>query len=49
MELDWQAIGALAEIFGAVGVIASLIYLGAELRHSSRIAFRQGYMDTFGP
>ena len=49
MELNWEVIGALAEIFGAAGVIASLIYLGAELRHSSRIAFRQGYMDTFGP
>lgn len=29
--MNWDALGALAELFGAVGVIGSLIYLGAQL------------------
>ena len=32
--MDWDAIGAIAELLGAVGVIASLVYLGTQIRHS---------------
>jgi hypothetical protein len=32
--MNWDAIGAIAESLGAVGVIASLVYLGTQIRHS---------------
>jgi hypothetical protein len=32
--MNWDAIGAIAELLGAVGVIASLIYLAKQIRHS---------------
>jgi hypothetical protein len=34
--LDWNAIGAAAEVVSAVGVVASLIYLGLQIRDSNR-------------
>jgi len=33
---DWDAVGAIAELVGAVGVVASLIYLASQIRHNSR-------------
>jgi hypothetical protein len=35
MELNWDAIGAVAESLGALGVIASLIYLGIQLKSNA--------------
>ncbi len=32
--MNWEAIGAIAELLGAIGVIASLIYLATQIRHS---------------
>jgi hypothetical protein len=32
--VNWDAIGAIAELLGAIGVIASLIYLATQIRHS---------------
>ena len=32
--MNWDAIGAIAELLGAIGVIASLIYLATQIRHS---------------
>jgi len=32
--MNWDAIGAIAELLGAVGVIASLVYLAGQIRHS---------------
>lgn len=34
--MNWDAIGAIAEAVGAVGVIASLIYLALQVRASTR-------------
>ena len=34
--MNWDAIGAGAELLGALGVIASLVYLGSQVRSSSR-------------
>ncbi len=31
--MNWDAIGAIAETLGAVGVIASLVYLATQIRH----------------
>jgi hypothetical protein len=38
MEMNWEAIAAAAELLGALGVIASLLYLADQVRTSSRIA-----------
>ena len=32
--MNWDAIGAIAETLGAVGVIASLVYLATQIRYS---------------
>ncbi len=32
--MNWDAIGAIAELLGAIGVIASLVYLAAQIRKS---------------
>jgi hypothetical protein len=34
--LNWDAIGAIAEGIGAVGVIASLLYLAVQVRANTR-------------
>ena len=34
--MNWDAIGAVGEIVGALGVIASLVYLGFQIRLNSR-------------
>jgi len=36
--VSWEAIGAIAELLGAVGVIASLGYLASQIRSSNRLA-----------
>jgi hypothetical protein len=36
--LNWDAVGAIAEGLGAAGVIASLLYLGVQVRASTRAA-----------
>ena len=34
--MNWDAIGAVAELLGAIGVILSLLYLAAQIRQNSR-------------
>ncbi len=34
--MNWEAITAVGQVFGALGVIASLIYLAAQVRQSNR-------------
>ncbi|MGK0224673.1 MAG: hypothetical protein ACI9ON_003930 [Limisphaerales bacterium] len=34
--MDWGAIGAIAESLGAIGVIASLIYVGGQIKQNTR-------------
>ena len=33
--MNWTAIGAIAELLGAVGVIASLLYLARQMRNGA--------------
>ena len=33
--MNWEAIGAIGETVGALGVILSLVYLGLQIRHSA--------------
>ncbi len=52
--MNWDAIGAIAELLGAIGVIASLIYLATQIRHSrdqmgeNTRALRAGTYQQFG-
>ena len=34
--MNWDAIGAVGEILGALGVIVTLVYLSAQIRQSTR-------------
>ncbi len=45
MDLNWDAIGAIAEMFGAAGVIPSLIYLASQVRQSTRQSFAASYQS----
>jgi hypothetical protein len=49
--MNWDAIGAIAETLGAVGVIASLVYLATQIRHSrdqmSQNTRASGYQSFF--
>lgn len=46
--MNWDAVGALAELIGAVAVIATLIYLSIQIRQNTRaneIESSQGNLD----
>ena len=34
--MNWDAVGAIAEVLALIGVIASLVYVGAQIRESSK-------------
>ena len=34
--MNWEAIGAVAEIIGAAAVMISLVYLAVQIRHTVR-------------
>jgi hypothetical protein len=34
--MNWEAVGALAELVGAVGVVASLVFVGLQVRQNTR-------------
>lgn len=36
--MNWSALGAIAELLGAAGVIASLLYLATQMRQSLSLA-----------
>ena len=44
--MNWEAIGAIAEAIGAAGVIASLVYLGSQIRSNTRAAKVTAYQQT---
>ena len=35
--MNWEAVGAVAELIAALGVIVTLIYLGRQIRHNSSL------------
>jgi hypothetical protein len=46
--MSWDAVGALAEVFGAAAVVISLIYLATQIRQTGRVsaaAAFQGIID----
>ena len=36
--MDWSMVGAISELVGAVAVVASLVYVGRQVRHSTTMA-----------
>jgi len=44
--MNWDAIGAAAELVGAVGVVVSLLYLATQIRASSRMAAVQAKLEA---
>lgn len=44
--MNWEAIGAIAELVGALGVIASLLYLAGQVRASTRAAAVTAKLDS---
>lgn len=46
--MNWEAIGAIAELVGAVGVIASLLYLAGQVRASTRAAAVTSKLESTG-
>ena len=45
--MNWDAIGAIADLVGAAGVIASLLYLAVQVRHAARTAEDSAFRDIF--
>jgi hypothetical protein len=43
--VNWEAIGAIGQLVGAIAVVFSLIYLAREIRRNARLA-RQSSVDT---
>ena len=39
--MNWDAIGAIGELIGAIAVFATLIYLAVQIRQSNRLALAQ--------
>jgi hypothetical protein len=33
--MNWDAVGAIAEVVGAAGVLITLVYLAVQIRHNS--------------
>jgi hypothetical protein len=46
--MNWDAIGAIAELAGALGVVASLVYLGTQIRHSAKASSVEAKLTTTG-
>lgn len=44
--MNWEALGAVAEPIGALGVIATLAYLAVQIRQNTRAVRAQTY-DSF--
>jgi len=44
--MNWEAIGAIGEVLGAIGVIASLIYLAIQVRASTRAAAVEAKLES---
>ena len=44
--MSWDAIGAVAELLGAFGVIASLVYLANQMRQNTRAMRASAYQEV---
>src|SRR5210317_1333873 len=53
-EMNWEAISAVSEVFGAVAVVVTLIYFSTQIRQSNMLAEAESQreltkIDVFGP
>lgn len=48
MIVNWDAIGAIGEVAGAIGVVASLAYLATQIRHNTRASAVESKLATTG-
>jgi len=46
--MNWDALGAIAELAGAIGVIASLVYVATQIRHNTRASTVESKLVTTG-
>jgi hypothetical protein len=46
--MSWDAVGAIAELAGAVGVMASLVYLATQIGHNTRASAVEAKLTTTG-
>jgi hypothetical protein len=44
--MDWTMVGALGEVAGAGAVVASLLYVGHQVRQNNRIARAEAYREV---
>ena len=44
--MNWEAISAIGQVLGALGVIASLIYLGTQVRQNNRASAVAGKLAS---
>jgi len=44
--MNWTMVGALGELFGALAVVASLLYVGNQVHQNNRIARAEAYRDV---
>ncbi len=44
--MNWDAIGAIGEVAGAIGVVASLAYLATQIRHNTRASAVESKLAT---
>jgi hypothetical protein len=44
--VSWDAVAALAELAGAIGVIASLVYLALQIRHNTAAVRAENLRET---
>jgi hypothetical protein len=44
--MNWTMVGALGELFGALAVVASLLYVGHQVRQNNRIARAEAFRDV---
>ena len=46
--MDWEAIGSVGEIIGALAVVVSLLYVAGQIRHNTKTSQDEAYRDIFG-
>ena len=44
--MNWEALGAVAELLGAIGVIATLFYLAVQIRQNTRTIRAAAFQET---
>ena len=45
-SVNWEALGAVGELVGAAGVIASLVYLAVQVRTGNRVSAVQAKLES---